>query len=365
MPTIVGGGRRVQHKLNLPSNVRIRGTNLAPVWIDPGGTMPGFDVWYQMWFYFAGGAPDTSNGTPVGYGDALLWWKPALDDAKAAGCNCVRILGIPIGVTSGDHTQAFYNNAWITLLNYCRSIGLYVYAANIGFEHWGVWSTPLATYGASEARILPVMASWADVLSDYLDIVIGIDVCNEAPLSSSSALDGTAANFVGDADSPAKTAMLLNVGEVLRRYSGLPISYSTPMTSQSQGSWDWYGDGWFPHSMPLLCESDFLDYHMYSNPMNLSSDVTEWLNTDRFSSGKEIIFGEFGWPTNVATGTRTSLYTAVKNLIAGDTRIVGGLNWANYDMNTTTANTFGLRAAHGSAVRTDIGTPFLTIPVTR
>lgn len=368
-PTVNTSGFR---QLNIPAHVQMRGVVLGPQWY--GANQPATDTFWQMWHFFNGGAPSTSMGTPVGYGGWTTWWKPALDAAVTVG-NCVRIIGDPSLVINGT-SQATYLGWWKTILDYCQSIGLYVYATNIGFERWG-WAP-----NSSTALLTTLHAGWAQLLAQYPN-VIAVDISNEACWSTSSALDNTATgNPTGNANSQSYTNMLLACAAAVRANCSLAVTYSASITAQGQVPWNWFAAGWFPHSMQLLTDADFMDFHLYANPM-LTPAMLQAYHSDpnklgiySYSLGKQQLHGEFN-AAGASSASRTALFDAIATISATNSSFDGGaIVWQNYDFNpyplTSTgqsssppANQVGLWQYQGGPFRTDVSGAFATIPVTR
>jgi hypothetical protein len=345
--------------MNIPAGVVMRGLVIGPQWI--GTAMPAWDTFAQMWNWFPNGAPNTSQGTPTGYGGFNTWWKPSLAAAATIG-NCVRIIGDPNLVINGL-AQATYLGYWRQVLDYCQSLGLYVYATNIGFERWG-WPP-----GSSTTVLTNLHSAWGALLGQYSN-VIGVDISNEACWSTSSALDNTATgNPTGNANSQTYTNMLIACANAVRGSCNLPVTYSASITAQGQVTWDWYGAGWFPHSMQLLTDADFMDFHLYADPMVTPAQLALYHTGGSiysYSAGKQQFHGEFGVTMAKSSADRTALVSAVAQAVSTNTFDCGALWWQEYDFNQSTPTyEVGMWPGFGQPIRTDVSVPFATIPTTR
>jgi hypothetical protein len=316
-PTFDPGSARPVNLLKIGTGGRIRGLNITPGPDDWDGASPWADFW-SSWNW-----------------DGRI--KNELDDAAAAGANCVRLIGNTDVVTSGAITKAAYLQRWSQFLDYTKSRGLWVYPCGGDLSHWGDTSLNAAE---------DLYRGWAELLASA-DHVVGVDITNEAP-AQSRVLGGVA---YGEPESWYYT--IKRLGEMVQTVSGKPITHSRSI-AKSAASWQ-FGS---PETDRI---SDFLDLHLYV--IGTSTDI-DLLHATDWGAGKQLVFGEFGVDMTTDSPSRTAFYNSVKGLINHSASCVGGLAWATYDGGTIPVSQPGLYDAN-RALRADIATPFSTFPITR
>jgi hypothetical protein len=305
--------------LEIGATGRIRGANIGPGVDDFRGDSAWAGLW-QRWDW-----------------DGRI--KNELDDALAAGANCVRLIGNTHVVTADVISKDDYLHRWSQFLAYTKSLGLWVYPCGGDLSHWGGYTT----LGAAE----DIYRGWADALASY-DHVVGVDITNEAPAQS---------RVVGGVAYQEPESWLYTIkrlGEMVRTVSGKPIAHSRGLYRYDAASWQ-FGS---PETDAI---SDFLDVHAYRIPSPADAELlfaTEW------GAGKQLLIGEFGANMTIDSPSRTAAYGEIKAFISNAANCVGGLAWTIYDTGTDPASLYGLYDQN-RAPRADIATPFGTFPVTR
>jgi hypothetical protein len=302
--------------------VRVRGTNIA-VYFPEVASADQTSDWSAMW---------------------RVWnWagriQPQLDDA-ATIANCVRTIGNTHVVTSGNISQATYLARWTQFLDYTVTKGLYVYPCGGDLHHWGT----ATTYAAATT----LFTAWADLLAGYSN-VIAVDITNEA--WGQSRATGTV-----QYSRPEPYADLLsNLTSIVRRRSGKPVT-------NSMGIWDSTAWPILDNELVRLFKmSDFIDLHIYDDAA--TTTLVDTYMSRPFATGKQLLIGEFGGLDPGATG-RVARYTNAATLVNASTNNAGALAWSNWDLGTGATTLSGLFNA-SRALRTDISTPFATLPTTR
>lgn len=265
--------------------------------------------------------------------DWASWIKPQIDDVVSIGANCVRILGCPASVTSGDITQAQYLAQWAQVLDYTASLGVMAYPCGGDLAHWGTTTLEQA---------VDVYAAWAGLLDTY-DHVIGVDLTNEA--FHGKIWQGWTQDQL--------IAYLTTLAATVRASCGLAVTNSRTVTSQTR--WADFEGGYLS---PL---NDFEDFHLYytAAPADLAGLLGRW-----WGQQNPFLLGEFGAGLDLTSPQRTARYESVGTLLAGVPQFRGALAWAGYDTNSTPpATQLGLFDPD-RAPRTDITVPFQALPTT-
>jgi hypothetical protein len=311
--------------LKIPANTRLRGVNIVPTF---AAVIPAdqHSVWSAMWRVW------NWNG----------WIKPQIDDAAAIG-NAIRFFGNTHCIAQGNITQATYLAQWRQVLDYSVAKGLFIYPCGGDLGHWGnfTWSQSVALYTA-----------WANMLSTYSNVV-GVDITNEAcgqmhPANVSPTTYNQPESYVD---------LLAALGGIVRSEAGVRIAHSFPLADSS-----WWTLSTAP--IPTLFEmSDFLDYHIYASTTPAQAAQAF---TNSWGFGKHMVIGEFGVNETISSNARTTRYQEISNIVASRTDIDGALAWSCWDltMGSCPDCRTGLYDA-SRRLRTDISTPFATIPVTR
>lgn len=341
MTILSGAGTRLQAVVNnasatpltaaythpplIPNDVRVRGVNISPLyaWTD---TPDQGSVWSAMWRVW------DWNGT----------LKPQIDDA-ATIANTVRVFGNTHAVTSGNITLTTYLARWKQLLDYCVTQSLYVYPCGGSLAHWGVDTTYTAATG--------LFTAWADLLATYSN-VISVDITNEAwgDIQQTGYPDTMY-------DEPEPYLVLLHhLGRVVRAHAGVPVTHSMGI---------WSSDAWPVMDADLerlFSMSDYIDLHIYAD--GATPELVAAYLVRPVLQGKQMLIGEFGGlDTSVSSATRTARYEAVHDIVVADADYCGAMAWCCWDANEVNSR-WGLFDAD-RALRSDIGTPFATLPVTR
>lgn len=321
--------------LLVPSNVRMKGANATMGFYngypsDPAHSSAEAGSWVN--FQFA------------------QWWQPLIDDTAALGANCLRIWGSVQPVNLGGITLATYLSRWETVLSYCETKGIYVYATGGAFgSHWA----------GTDAQNIQLYTDWASMLATHAN-VIGVDIANES--WSQAANDPTNAPH-----------WLTLCGQLIDAVhtAGLPAATSNRGVTNSSGGWtiDVYnGVAW--HDFIVI--GDWVDFHVY-DPYTYTQ-MQAFYNHPQLgpaAGNKEVFFGEFGTTVSGAySPVRTTLYPAMKNLILAHPRHVGGTCWAIWDFTNNVDWLYGLYALSSfppgtRTLRHDQSDVFATFPVTR
>ena len=312
--------------LKIPASTRLRGVNIVPTF--DAGVIPAdqHSSWSTMWRAW------DWNG----------WIKPQIDDAAAIG-NAIRFFGNTHCIAQGNITQATYLAQWRQVLDYSLAKGLFIYPCGGDLGHWGnfTWAQSVALYTA-----------WANMLSTYPNVV-GVDITNEAWGQMSPANVGPTTYNQPE----SYVDLLAALGGIVRSEAGLRIAHSFPLADSS-----WWTLSTAP--IPALFEmSDFLDYHIYASTTPAQAAQAF---TNSWGFGKHMVIGEFGVNETLSSDARTTRYQQISNIVASRTDIDGALAWSCWDlaMGSCPDCRSGLYDA-SRRLRTDISTPFATIPVTR
>ncbi len=310
--------------LKIPASTRLRGVNIVPTFA--AGIIPADrdSVWAAMWRVW------NWSG----------WIKPQIDDAAAIG-NAIRFFGNTHCIAQGNITQATYLAQWQQVLDYSVAKGMYIYPCGGDLGHWGnfTWSQSVALYTA-----------WAKMLSTYPNVV-GVDITNEAwgqmqPVSVRPTTYNQPESYVD---------LLAALSGIVRGEAGVPIAHSFPLADSS-----WWTLSKDP--IPTLFEmSDFLDYHIYASATPAQA-AQAFANS--WGVGKHMMIGEFGVNETQSSNERTARYQQIRNIVASRTDIDGALAWSCWDLESAPDGQSGLYDP-SRRLRTDISTPFTTIPVTR
>lgn len=230
--------------------------------------------------------------TSLGYWTS--WVKPNIDAANTAGLNAVRLILDLGGIYAGTFTLASELANLTQLLNYCRSIGMKFYPC---------FGAPTDFQGADLASIQSYMVAFAQVVANYPDVVVGIDLLNEVNSSNP-----------WGASTAANTQTLYNAVKPL--VGAIPITASGAL----QTGFDTAAHVWGapPGSWGFL---DFYDFHAYytiaANDPNPSK-----------AGGKPIMMGEYGDPTEPDTNPNivTVVNAAITNA-ANTSGVTGAFFW--------------------------------------
>jgi hypothetical protein len=309
--------------LRIPANTRLRGVNIVPTFaaeVIPADQHSVFSTMWRVWNW---------NG----------WIKPQIDDAAAIG-NAIRFFGNTHCIAQGNITQATYLAQWRQVLDYSVAKGLFFYPCGGDLGHWGnfTWAQSVALYTA-----------WAKTLSTYPNVV-GVDITNEAcgemlPANVSPTTYNQPESYVD---------LLAALGGIVRSEAGVRIAHSFPLADSS-----WWTLSTDP--IPALFEmSDFLDYHIYA-PTTPAQAAQAFTNS--WGVGKRMVIGEFGVNETISSDARTARYQQIRDIVASRTDIDGALAWSCWDLGSGPDSQPGLYDA-SRRLRTDISTPFATIPVT-
>ena len=255
--------------------------------------------------------------------EGRIKWQ--IDLAKSIGANTVRIFGNVDGVITGMFTTAQYRAKWRQAIDYCASIGLYVYVCG------------------GDATAHPI----ADVTAVLVELgkeingdknVIGWDVIQE--------------NYYFANDNKATVVPALRA--VCDRK--ITFSFTSGVTFAANTS------GRFARDQ-LRDWVDFYDYHAYW-------DVTP-ADVDAYWSGgedKPLVFGEFSsTPGNMTA--QVARYETVRASIAytrtDGRHVAGGLSWAIADQEAVDpAKHYGMWANNGTP-RVELIEKFKQFPTVR
>jgi hypothetical protein len=311
------------NQLRIPAGVRLRGTNIAPVF---AGFIPADQgsVWAAMWRTW----------------DWTGRLKPQIDDAAKIG-NAIRFFGNTACMAQGTVTQATYLAQWKQVLDYCVSKNLYVYPVGGDLGHWGDFSY-------SDAGTL--FTAWADLLHAYPNTVVSVDITDEAwgemqPQNAQTTTYNQPENYVD---------MLDHIGHIVRDHAEVPITHSFGLNDAS-----WWTLAIDPVPT-LFWMSDYLDYHIYCD--TTATQAAQAFTTP-WGSGKRMMVGGFGANMKLTSSQRTAQYQQVRDIVASRTDIDGVFNWACWDLGNTSGEQWGLYD-RSRQLRADISTPFATIPMT-
>ncbi|MGZ4530819.1 MAG: hypothetical protein ACXVXP_00535 [Mycobacteriaceae bacterium] len=300
-----------------------------------------------------------NSSTPTHSADFWTAWpwttqiKPQIDQAKSLGVNTIRFFGTQMarltqyssyGSRLGDQT---YFNRWDQLLSYVRAQGMYIYPC-IGGSDWGWadfasfynWSPPDTTAGYQ--AVYAEMAQHLRLFQAYLDIVIGVDLNNEA-----------AGWAVGNGSQGRRgTALYSN----LKSAAGpIPLTISSSMNAIPNPSGQNANGQWIANFTNTL---DFVDIHLYCDPTPAQIDaVLSYYNLPT-------LMGEFGQNVAAGASARQSRYN---NILACATNVTSGrqaagsMVWSMWDQDTVSSNQWGLADRSGN-LHSDVQSVFQSFP---
>jgi hypothetical protein len=319
------------NQLRIPAGVRLRGTNISPVFADIIPADQG-SVWAAMWRTW----------------DWTGRIKPQIDDAAKIG-NAIRFPGNTACMAQGTVAQATYLARWKQVLDYCVSKNLYVYPVGGDLGHWGDFSY-------SDASTL--FTAWADLLHAYPNTVVGVDITDEAwgemqPQNAQTTTYKQPENYID---------MLDHIGHIVRDHAKVPVTHSFPLTDVS-----WWTLAIDPVPR-LFWMSDYLDYHIYcglpdppGGGIYTTPSQAAQAFTTPWGKGKRMMVGGFGANMTLTSSQRIAQYQQVCDIFASQTDIKGVFNWACWDLGNTPSDQWGLYDG-SRQLRADISTPFATIP---
>lgn len=263
------------------------------------------------------------------------WIKPNIDLAKAAGLNCIRIIGSIGAITGYGLSQATYLVRLQQVIEYCRDNGMYYYATGGDMR-----DVSGATLPGDATTILVAIAN---LLKNYPDTVIGFDVIQEISTGYGTFTEATIVSWAGTWTSAIRAAapnLALTYSDV--GANGSPIAFAD---SARFSEWD-----------SLL---DYYDFHVYGTYDASAPNAFFML------SNRDIMIGEVGADRNSLSSPQiTSQYNAVGKWMTSYP-ISGALQWSIKSLDG--ANRFGFYNSSG-VVNTDVSVPFLaypTNPITR
>jgi hypothetical protein len=257
--------------------------------------------------------------------DWTNWIKPQVDRAVALGMNTVRVIGSaecvlvdPIPVTLPKITQATYLARWVQLVEYCQSVGLYLYPTVV--QKWDFIDTQTPTYNFQASNVTNVVTATAQTLAPYTN-VIGFDCFQE-----------------GDA------TYGLALADVLAMYTAIrAVAPTVPLTTSNStggfGSTDafWRDTTSLPYQAWTATNgSDFIDIHLYADSIK-AADVDGFIQR----VGKPVLIGEFGDSQDQTTGNIAARYAATA-AIHNRPSVMGSLVWALADQDTVNTNEWGV-----------------------
>lgn len=328
------------NKILIPSNVRIRGSNIA---LDFGNT-GGYDEWAAVWIMW------NWDG----------WLQPQIADAASIG-NAIRFWGNTDCIASGAISQSTYLSQWRQALDYAvGTLGLYVYPTFGDFGHWGNFN---------HDQSVALAAVWGDMIAEYAPNIIGVDISNEAWASWFTSGGETGTHLYSTADIVTLAQDLCNT---VRSHAHVPVTLS----ASASGGMDWT---WRPTTPPeravitqFYAMSDFLDVHFYWP--STAADIEACLATPE-AVGKNLIHGEFGCTLDDAKDlafenrsvTRAAWFQMVRDVSISNARQDGVFVWTCWDVqfNADDAASTGVFDSDTRTVRSDIATVFATFPTTR
>lgn len=250
------------------------------------------------------GANLTLKTTHTGYADLFAEWdwagwiKFQVDLAVSAGCNCVRLIGDVAGVYAGTFSAATYRSRWRQLIDYCASLGVYVYVAGGGVSQFG---------SMTQADIIAVLVELAAEL-DGDSTVVAFDVIQES--GASWALTNAHA-----------------VSEAVRAVCDRPISYSIGATAKASVAS-------VTNRNALAPWVDFFDYHLY-----FQCDARTLLGNYWRTCSTPLMVGEFGSPNTSGQTVQEAFYDGIVATVGADPgggrRLAGALAWSIVDGGVT------------------------------
>lgn len=255
----------------VPYGVKLRGVNLVPK--DSVG-----NPWRSLYVNWA-----TKWGTVV---------KPQINAAASTGANAIRLIGDVDGVHNGALTVDAYVAAYEQFVDYCNTLGLWVYACLSDAGHWG---------GATRDQALTVMMAQAAMLESKPN-VIGIDVIQEFGLNTGIAAGYTTHDFAA------------YIFGQLRTVTTLPLTCS--VMGGGNGSTSQWSSSTITGFDDLF---DFHDFHPYYDGM-----VAADLNPALAATSKPILLGEYGGSTSDSRLTAAAAVSALP-------RVIGSFFWAIVD----------------------------------
>lgn len=282
-------------------------------------------------------ASKKSYGVDTAYGAAWLalwnawdwdgWIKPQIDWAcgNNIGCNCIRLIGSLEGVYAGTFTQNTYNSRWIQLVEYCASLGVYVYFTGGWFPQVSpdnVYYPAGAGANMTDQQIADGINATLSALSGYRNII--------------------AADLMQENDWWPETFKAERSVDVYNKVkaggTALPCTFSSTKVLTDQSSKDWFTS--------IAGAFDMIDHHIYAmvgydpNTPIVLSDMNYWLST---YSGYDIIFGEFGSPQSASADTQNNYFHSVLGVASsGNPYLRGAQAWACTDGNDVTTDEWGL-----------------------
>lgn len=288
------------------------------------------------------GVNTTSYNTTVreqwGSAWSLPFMKRQIDNSVAVGANAVRITCSVYGASLGNYTTAELVDRYGSILGYAQDQGLLVYPCA-----GGVPSSMLTDAPAFQA-FLTALGEWVSYTSAF-ESVIGFDGVNEP-----------AAQFSQVTPPHQIAAMLASMREVYDGATTLPTTFDRVVFHNYQ----WAGD--LGHFLDPIV--DFVDVHAYTEgELPSVAGAKTLMNTKE--GRRPVLIGEFG--TNMATPSvdRAAYYTAVKNIVESDKRIMGAFAWAAIDTADTPDQQWGLFSGSTNTERPDITNIFRTFPTSR
>lgn len=296
---------------------------------------------WNAWEWSAAGAP----GAPGNY------IKPMIDQAKALGANTIRFFGMFSGrnpaLLSGSiasyvqTSQATYLARWKQLLDYCRSIGMYVYptlAGDSNINSSGVPYTDITKgyfYLPTTAWVIGEIQTMVAFLTQWADIIPAIDLYNEAVPAWR--------DVVGNGDAVYRAAK--SVAPQFKYTWSQNAFYAGPAPAPPTGG------AWA--SGAIL---DFVDLHLYYNMNAADLDATVAFYN------RPVLVGEcgenLGAPANRAA--RYNSLSAVSGNVTAGRRTAGGIVWAMCPQGAGAAD-YGLCDV-AMAPRADVSAIFTAMP---
>jgi len=231
--------------------------------------------------------------------------KWQVDNAKSVGANTIRVIGEPTGIAAGNFTAAQYRARWRQLIDYCASLGMYVYATG---------------GSTNEAASLPVAQITASLVELAKEIhgdpwVMGFDVIQESYAFA--------------------MANVATVVPAIRAVCDRKLSFSLPVGER------WDGDSIYAMNQ-LRPWVDFYDFHIYYQISNADVDYL----FDNSHEVKPIVWGEFGSPVSVGQSAQVARYNAVRDSVykvrPDGRHIAGALQWAARDQGDDVASQYGM-----------------------
>ncbi|MCV7177495.1 glycoside hydrolase family 5 protein [Mycolicibacterium sphagni] len=286
------------------------------------------------------GRPWNSYGTSNVFGAMMLTWdweswiKPQIDDLVSLGGNAVRLWGdTAVVALNGKLSLDTYLARWKQQLDYCQSLGLYVYACGGAAAH------------ITLADTAPMYQEWVSLLATYPN-VIGVDLLNE-PWGYAD---------YGGGDYSATVQLVQGLADIVHG-CGLPVGTGFPGTP-TRPNWDTK----LPPVAPFFEVADVIDWHCYST--DVTADFIAATLEEPWAQGKPMVFGETGL-SKVATTDPAAAdwYRTVGSLISSNNRMLGAFAWSVYNV-AVPSNALGLFSAPGVPI-TNITKPFETWPTKR